>query len=100
MRAWLPQLRARRLTFWPRLVALTALRRFMQLLLPFFPLVPLGAEAAAFLSPLAPLSQLALTSCSNSFRICLRLKATMLWLGPWLSHTTASHSNTRAAFIP
>ena len=105
MQASLPQLRARRLTFWPRRVALTALRRFMRLLLPFLPLVPLAAEVLPLpvfllVADCPPLSKLALTSCSNSFRICPRLNATMLLLGPWLLLTTASHSNTKAAVIP
>ena len=95
MRASLPQLRAPRLTFWPRLVEHMALRRFMQLLPASLAQVPLGAEVLSL-----PLSPLALTSCSNSFRICLRLKATMLWPGPWLLRTTVSHLNTKAAFIP
>ena len=105
MRASLPPLREPRLTFSPRLVEPTALRRFTKLLLPFLLLVPLAAEVLPLpvfllVADCPPLYQLALTSCSNSFRICLPLRATMLWLGQWLSHTTANHSNIKAAFIP
>ena len=96
MRAWLPLLRVPRPTFWPRLAGRTALRRFMQLLPVFLPVVLLVAEVPLSLR----LSLLTVTSCCNSFRICLPLRATMLWPGQWLSHTTASHSNIKADFIP
>ena len=105
MQAWLLLLRAPRPIFWTRLVELTALRRFMRLLPASLAEVPLVAEVLPLpvfllVADCPPLYQLALTSCSNSFRICPRLKATMLWLGPWPSHTTASHSNIKAASIP
>ena len=103
MRASLPPLREPRPIFWRRLVEPTALRRFTKLLLPFLPLVPLAAEALPVFLLVAdcpPLYQLALTSCSNSFRICLPLRATMLLLGQWLLRTMANHSNIKADFIP
>ena len=58
------------------------------------------AQALLEVEDSRPRCPLALTSCSNSFRICLPLKATMRLLRQWLSHTTASHSNIRADSIP